>query len=160
MCWSWPFAFMSPCPNITLPGDFSSVRVDRAIDRSPIRFRLPGPPSALWRRGFFQGAIMPSVANLPAAVFDVCYAPNSDRISRRTEMTLCARSGQIVAVESRPVYAHTLIGDIANLTQSERSRQLRREAADAEAGSCRCASLNSKMLLTCSALRSCEQAGR
>src|ERR1035437_9205414 len=80
MCWSWPFAFMSPCPNITLPGDFSSVRVDRAIDRSPIRFRLPGPPSALWRRGFFHGAIMPSVANLPATVFDVRYAPNSGQI--------------------------------------------------------------------------------
>src|ERR1035437_10287616 len=66
---------------------------DRAIDRSPIRFRLPGPPSALWRRGFFQGAIMPSVANLPAAVFDVRYAPNSDQILQRSEMTLCAKSG-------------------------------------------------------------------
>jgi len=34
---------------------------------------------------------MPSVANLPAAVFDVRYAPNSDQILQRSEMTLCAR---------------------------------------------------------------------
>ena len=35
---------------------------------------------------------MPSVANLPAAVFDVRYAPNSDQILRRSEMTRCAIS--------------------------------------------------------------------
>jgi hypothetical protein len=33
---------------------------------------------------------MPSVANLPAAVFDVRYAPNSDQILQRSEMTLSA----------------------------------------------------------------------
>ena len=65
---------------------------DRAIDRSPIHFRSPGPPWTLCSRGFFQGAIIPSVANLPAAVFDVRYAPNSDQILRRSEMTRCAIS--------------------------------------------------------------------
>jgi hypothetical protein len=33
---------------------------------------------------------MPSVANLPAAVFDVRYAPNGDQILRRSEMALSA----------------------------------------------------------------------
>jgi hypothetical protein len=54
---AWPG--MRPRPN-----DAWRFRVggrDRAIDRSPIHFRSPGPLSALCSRGFFQGAIMPSV---------------------------------------------------------------------------------------------------
>ena len=57
---------------------------------------------------FFQGAIMPSVANLPAAVFDVRYAPNSDQILRRSEMTRCANSEHMVSQEiaARPASQH------------------------------------------------------